>query len=87
MEARNMKTFKIGDKEVRYLPLVTIKCIYCGLEATVVEFVDEFEGSSMGTLHAIPECSSFVAMDPITYLSEHRKKFEKDIAEGKVKPN
>lgn len=68
---------------IRHRPLVAIKCIYCGNTATITKF----ESGDMGVLHVEPRCSEFVAMDPITYIQENRKKLQQDAADGKYKPN
>lgn len=63
-----------------YRPLAAFNCIYCERVATMVEFGD----GSHGVLHDAPECAEFIAMDPLTYVRSNRKKFQNDIAEGKV---
>ena len=69
--------------ELSYRPLVTIKCMFCGKQASMVEFED----GSMGVVHDVPYCAEFTVMDPLTFIQENRKRMEKDIAEGKFDPN
>ena len=80
--------------KLKYRPIAGFVCIYCGGFAKIVDFASdqEFDGEpefngGQGVLHTTPECSSFVAMDPLTYVRENRKKFQQDIADGKVAPN
>lgn len=68
---------------VHYNPLVKIKCIYCKQMATLVEFSDE----SMGVLHEQPSCVEFNAMDVLSYVQENRKYYQKEVEDGKYRPN
>jgi len=68
---------------VNYTPLISIKCMFCGRIATIVEFDD----GNMGVTHVTPECSEFIAMDPLTFISENRRLMLEDLATGKYDPN
>lgn len=70
-------------KELKYRPLATIKCMYCGKLATMAKFQD----GSIGGIHETPECAEFTGMDVLTFFRENRKKMEQEVADGKVKPN
>lgn len=48
-------------KELRYIPSIGWKCIYCGLMAMLVRFEDGTDA----ILHDAPECAEFTAMDPV----------------------
>ena len=70
-----------GDgAELDYQPIAAFRCVYCGRTAVVARFSD----GSEGVLHDTPECAEFIAMDPLTYVRENRKRFQQDIAEGRV---
>jgi len=74
----------MGDGSVmKYRPLATIKCMYCGRLATMAKFQD----GSVGGIHETPECAEFAAMDVLVFFRENRKKMEQEVDEGKFKPN
>jgi hypothetical protein len=86
-EIREMsKSIKMEDGTIwKYKPIVTIKCMFCGLEVNLVKFISGTEGA--GVIHVEPRCATFMAMDPEVFFNENLRLMRKDVDEGKTKPN
>lgn len=70
----------LKDKEV----ILEFVCPWCRLKCGVIRgTVDDF----LGVFHPMPMCTEYDVMDPLVFITEVRKHYEKEIEEGRGKPN